>query len=168
VSTWLLALSAGALGIFAGAMLTEGGVLVPFWRGLAPADFFAWYAANDRRLLRFFGPPTTVAALLAVLAAAGAFVEGHPGRWCALLAAVLMLGALATFFVYFRAANAAFSARGIAPADLPAALARWAAWHRGRTVVAVLALAAALAALAPPACAPRESARVPAAPAASA
>jgi hypothetical protein len=43
-------LSAASLGIFAGAMLTEGLVLVPYWRSLTPAEFFGWYGANDQRL----------------------------------------------------------------------------------------------------------------------
>lgn len=150
MTTVLLALAAGALGIFAGAMLTEAGVLVPWWRSLSAAEFHAWYAANDRRLLHFFGPPTTAAAVLALAAAGAAFAEGHPGRWLALLAALLMLAALASFFVYFRAANAAFAAASTPPAALPGALARWAAWHRARTVVALAALAASLLALVVP------------------
>ena len=76
-------LSVAALGLFLGAMLTEGGVLVPWWQSLAPADFLAWYAANDRRLLGFFSPVTTGAALTAVAAAVGAVWMGQPGRWLA-------------------------------------------------------------------------------------
>jgi len=32
-------LSVGSMGIFAGAMLTEGLVLVPYWLSLKPAEF---------------------------------------------------------------------------------------------------------------------------------
>ena len=45
-------LSAAALGIFCGSQLTEGLVLVPYWRALPPEQFLQWYAANDKRLLR--------------------------------------------------------------------------------------------------------------------
>ena len=34
------------LGLSAGAMLAGGALLVPYWRSLPPADFFAWFAAN--------------------------------------------------------------------------------------------------------------------------
>ena len=34
------------LGVTAGAMLAEAAVLVPYWRSLAPVDFFDWYSAN--------------------------------------------------------------------------------------------------------------------------
>jgi len=40
VSDVLLTVSAAALAIFFGAMLTEGFVLVPFWRSLTPNEFF--------------------------------------------------------------------------------------------------------------------------------
>jgi hypothetical protein len=142
----VLALSAGGLGVFAGAMLTEAGVLVPYWRALPPAEFFAWYAANDARLLGFFGPLTAVAVLVAIAAAAMAVWTAHPGRRPAVVAAVLSAAALSTFFVYFRAANASFSA---GTAELPAELDRWAAWHWARTVVSCAALAAGFMALKP-------------------
>ena len=143
LSQMVLLVSVGAVGVFAGAMLTEGAVLVPYWRSLSAEAFFAWYAANDRRLLGFFGPVTAIAALAAALAALVAVAVGHPGRWPALAALALMAVAVAMFPLYFQGANARFSAADIAAADLPAALARWDAWHRRRTVIALAALVAA-------------------------
>jgi Domain of unknown function (DUF1772) len=143
-------LSAASLGVFAGAMLTEGGVLVPFWRALAPEDFLRWYAANAGRLLAFFSPVTAVSAVLALLAAVGSFWEGHPGRWWALGAALLVLAAVVSFFVYFEHANASFERATIAVDAVPAELARWGAWHNARTAVSLAALAAALLALRTP------------------
>ena len=139
--------SVAALGIFTGAMLTEGGVLVPFWRALGPEEFLRWYAANGERLLAFFSPVTTVAAVLALLAGLGSLWEGHPGRWWALAAAGLALLAVASFFVYFERANESFAAATIAVDAVPAELARWSAWHTARTVVSVLAFGASLLAV---------------------
>jgi hypothetical protein len=70
-------LSAASLGLFAGGMLTEGCVLVSYWRSLAPAEFLAWYGANGQRLQDFFGPLTTVTALLSLAAAIVSLWEGH-------------------------------------------------------------------------------------------
>lgn len=140
-------LAAASLGIFAGAMLTEGGVLVPFWRSLAPGDFLRWYAANAGRLLAFFSPITAVSAGLALLAALASLWEGHPGRWWALAAAGLALVAVASFFVYFEQANTSFEKATIAVDAVPAALARWRTWHNARTALSLAALAASLLAL---------------------
>ena len=152
----LLLLSLAALGVFVGAMLTEAAILVPYWRSLAAPAFLSWYAANDKRMLGFFAPLTTAALVGAVAAALFAFVAGHPGRWPALAAALLLLAAAAMFPLYFQGINAHFSAGAIAPADLPDALAAWAAWHNLRIALAIAALAAALCA-----CSARTPARRP-------
>jgi uncharacterized membrane protein len=143
----LCLLSVAALGIFAGAMLTEAGVLVPYWRSLSPAEFLAWYAANDERLLGFFGPLTSVAAVLALLAALIAVWARRPGRWLALLSTALSFAAVAMYALYFQEANASFSDASIDPGQLPAELARWATWHWVRTAISCAALAAALLSL---------------------
>ena len=81
----LLALVAVAsLGIFFGAMLTEGLVLVPYWRSIPAEAFYSWYGANDKRLLGFFGPLTWLAALSALAAAGTSLWITTPGagmRW---------------------------------------------------------------------------------------
>ena len=137
-------LSVASLGVFAGAMLTEGLVLVPYWRSLAAAEFFAWYAANDRRLLGFFGPLTAVTAVLALATALVALWTGDPGRWLALLAAVLAVVVVSTFFLYFQHANASFTAATLEADALAAELQRWATWHWVRSGLSLAALAAAL------------------------
>ena len=143
----LLLLSLAGVGVFVGAMVTEGAVLVPYWRTLSAPAFFAWYAANDKRLMGFFAPVTTAALAGAMVAALAAFVAGHPGRWPALVAALLLLGAAAMFPLYFQGVNARFSAAAIAADELPAALAAWAAWHRVRMAISGAALAAAVGAV---------------------
>jgi hypothetical protein len=143
----LLLLSTASLGIFAGAMLTEGFVLVSFWRSLAPEAFLAWYAANDQRLLDFFRPLTTATVLLAVAAAVAAGLAGSAAFAPAAVAALLVVIALAMFFLYFAGANARFAKASIDTGDVAAALARWAAWHWFRTALSVVAFAASLVAL---------------------
>jgi len=139
-------LSAAALGIFFGSQLTEGVVLVPYWRALPPQQFLQWYAANDRRLLGYFGPLTTVTALLAIAAALVTWWEGGAARMAALVPAIVMITIVAGFVVYFDAANKRFAAATIAPAAVPGELARWSALHWTRTVLAGIAFAAALTA----------------------
>jgi uncharacterized membrane protein len=147
ITNLTLSLATALLGIYAGAQLTEGAVLVPHWRSLPASEFLAWYAANDARLLGFFGPLTTATVLVAVAAAVMAAWAGHPGRWPAATAATLMLVALAMFVVYFERTNASFAAATISSADVPAELARWATWHWTRTVISLAALAAAFLSL---------------------
>lgn len=139
--------SALSLGLFAGAMLTEGLVLVPYWRSLPAAQFFSWYGAEGPRLLGFFGPLTWLAGLTALASALVALWTRAPGRGASTLAAGLMLAAVATFFLYFERANASFSTGSLDPAALSRELARWAHWHHARTGLGAGALIAALVAL---------------------
>ena len=137
----LLALA--SLGIFFGAMLTEGLVLVPYWRSLPADDFYSWYGANDARLLGFFGPLTWFAALSALAAAGIAWWMVRPGRWFAIVAAVSVLVIVSMFFAYFGRANASFSLGRMPATELRAELDRWAAWHWVRSGLSLGALAAA-------------------------
>ena len=137
-------LSAVALGVSAGAMLAEGGVLVPWWRSLPPETFLSWYAANASRLFDFFAPlETTSAVLPAVAAAAYRYQRGSSGRYFA-GSAVLALAVLGLFPIYFQQVNASFEARTIALDRVAEELARWAWWHRLRTGIGIAAFGVAM------------------------
>ena len=58
----LTVLTTIALGLSAGALVTEGAVLIPSWRSLQPDRFLAWYREHARLLFKFFGPLEIVAA----------------------------------------------------------------------------------------------------------
>lgn len=140
-------LAAVVLGVAAGALVTEGAVLVPTWRALAPTDFLAWYRRHAGLLFRFFGTLEVVAVLAALTAFALDWrAHGVPSPLRAGTVA-LCLAVLAVFPLYFQRVNASFEQATIPLERVPAELARWARWHWGRTVLALgAALAAVLAA----------------------
>lgn len=140
----LRVLSAGALEIFAGAMLTEGLVLVPYWRSLTTDRFYAWYGENHQRLVGFFGPLTWVAATAALVSALTSLWLAHPSTPHTVAAAMLSLVAVALFALYFQRANASFAGASLPAEVLRKELARWARWHWVRSGVSLGALAAAL------------------------
>jgi hypothetical protein len=142
----LQAVTAAIVGLFAGAMLTEGGLLVPYWRSLAPEEFSRWYRRNGARLVAFFGPLTWAAGLSALASALIAFALAADGRWGSGLSAALMLGVVAMFPLYFEKANAAFAATPATLDGIPRQLSRWAAWHWVRTAISGAALIAAIVA----------------------
>jgi O-antigen/teichoic acid export membrane protein len=144
---WFLHRAAlAALGVFVGAMLTEGFVLVPYWRSLAAREFFDWYRANDRRLFRFFGAVTIAAAIITVAAAAAAFWGADPNGALLAASAGLLLVTVGMFPLYFEKANAKFSAAAISSTDLAVELRRWERWHWARTGLAAAALVCSLVA----------------------
>lgn len=131
-----------ALGLFAGSLLTEGAVLVPYWRRMPHADFMRLHGDVGPSLFRYFAPLTTLAVALSVVVAVreGVLWSGRT------VAAALCVGALLTFFAYFKRANAAFAAGTLSESELGPELTRWSAWHWLRTVAVIGAFAAAVGA----------------------
>jgi hypothetical protein len=139
--------SAIVLGLSAGALLAEGGLLVPFWRSLPPESFLGWYREHASILQRFFGPLQIAAfALAAVAAALRWFVRGSASPFL-VLAALLAFAVLVAFPLYFERVNASFAAGTIAPDLVPEELRRWSSWHWVRTIIATAAFVAGVTAL---------------------
>jgi hypothetical protein len=139
--------SAGLFGLFIGALLAEGALLVPYWRSLPTSEFFALHGTFGPRLFRFFAPLTAAASLAAVAAAGASLWAASPGRWASLLSAGLAASLLATYFLYFRRANAGFAAARPGTEGLAAELARWARWHWVRVGLGLGGFACSLLAL---------------------
>lgn len=90
----LLRLAAAAgLGLLMGALLAEGALLVPHWRTLAAAEFFALHKQWGPRLYRFFAPLTMAATISASMAAVVSTLVGRPGKWMELFAGILAASA---------------------------------------------------------------------------
>jgi hypothetical protein len=134
-----------ALGLFAGSLVLEGLVLVPFWRTLPPDEFFRLHHAFGPRLFRYFAPLTALAVLVSLASA----LIAHPTSWQRVAAAGCAALTLAAFPLFFARANREFAHRSITDAQLPRALDRWAMVHMLRTATCVLAFVFALLALTP-------------------
>lgn len=147
IGEMLVFLSAGVLGLFIGALLAEGALLVPYWRSLRSDDFFALHKEFGPRLYRFYAPLTIAATVLALVAAITSVATAHPGRWSAVTASLLTLSMIAIYSFYFQPANAKFAAASISANELPAELARWAFWHWVRVAIGIIAFAASLLAV---------------------
>ncbi len=136
------------LGVFAGSLVTEAMLLVPYWRTLKMPQFYALRRDFGPRLFRYFTPLTILATLLPTASAARGFLaSGHhdPMGW---LSAALIVAVTLTFPLYFKAANEAFADQKLNEADLTRELARWAKVHNFRTVLALVGFAASIVALA--------------------
>lgn len=121
------------IGLFAGSLLTEGAILVPYWRKMKPDDFFALHGTMGPRLFAYFAPLTTITVILAVLTAV---LTGGLN----LAAGGLCLMTLFIFFIYFKKANASFADHSLTHNQLGPELAKWAAWHWARTILIIAAL----------------------------
>jgi hypothetical protein len=133
-----------ALGVSAGALVTEGAVLVPMWRAQRPEAFLVWYRAHAALLLKFFGPLEVVAALLVLAALVSRWLVGPGTPLLLTVAMALTVAVLLVFPLYFQRVNAGFESGATAPERVPGELARWARWHWMRTAFALGAFVAAV------------------------
>ena len=95
-------------GLYAGSMLTEAGILVPYWKKMDPGDFLRLHKTMAPMLFRFYAPLTvlgtispSVVVLIGLLL--GVSVSGF--WWFAVATSLLVLS---VYFLYFKAANESF------------------------------------------------------------
>lgn len=134
------------IGLLAGAMLFIGVALVPFWQGLPPAEFRAWFALHSTRIGALMFP----LGIAAVIASLGALIRDRSGpkRWSYLVAFAGALAVVIVTVAFNEPANIRFAAPGgLSDADTIALLARWKVWHWIRVTFGVIAFAASLKAL---------------------
>jgi hypothetical protein len=135
------------LGLFAGSLLTEALLLVPYFRALKLDEFYRLHDDFGPRLYRYFAPLTICATILPLLSAAGIMLADPRNGTFAWSAAALCLVIISTYLFYFRRANQAFAEKVLSQADLRLELARWAVIHTLRTVLAIGAFAASILAV---------------------
>ena len=123
------------IGLFTGSLLTEGMILIPYWRRMDPPEFFRLHGTLGPSLFRYFAPLTVSAVGLGL--AVAVLDQGRTLEWVG--TAALCLATLAIFYVYFRKANAGFADHAFADEALSAELTRWAVWHWLRTLLMVIA-----------------------------
>jgi hypothetical protein len=144
----LVALSAVvALGLSAGAMLTEAVVLVSYWRSLPAPDFLKWFGENEPRLVAFYSPLQVASTALSIAAACLFRFQLRTGGGLLIISAFLAIAVLVTYFLYFKKANASFVARTIHLDKVADELGRWALWQWIRTAIGVGSFTAALIAV---------------------
>lgn len=143
----LLALSAGCLGIFLGAQITEGVLFVPYWKALPAKDFFELHQTYGKKIYQFFAPLTIIATLLPLLTVAYAFLTDIPGNLPLLLMGAFTLTFFSTYYLFFKRANKQFAEASISKEELPAALNKWGNWHWGRIVFECLAFICSIVSL---------------------
>ena len=137
-------LSACALGLLVGSLLTEAMILVPYWRTMQAEEFLRLHSTLGPRLFIYFAPLTILGTALPVLAAVVPLMLGAPWDWLLAVPAQMVLIMLAIYFAYFAGANESFKSGSMGLAGLAAELARWANWHWLRVALGMTAFVTSL------------------------
>ena len=129
------------IGLYAGSLLTEAMVLVPYWRKMDAAEFFRLHGTLGPKLFRYFAPLTTLTVVSAI--AVPLLNQGKTLAW--IISAGLCAATLIIFFAYFKKANQSFAQHSLSDAALKDELTRWSRWHWLRTVLVIIAFGSSIA-----------------------
>ncbi len=143
----LYAVTAGILGIFAGAQIAEGVLFVPYWKSMKPADFYEEHKVFGPIVYKFFAPLTIAATLIPIGTAIYALMVDAPGKMAVLLTGFFTLLFFATYYLYFKKANQSFADASLSEDELPLELVKWGKWHWTRIYLELAALVCVLIAL---------------------
>lgn len=148
METLLYLLSTAVLGIFLGAQICEAVLFVPYWKSLAPQEFFDLHKSYGKQIYKFFAPLTIVATVIPLLTAAYLIISSQELSLYSIFMAAFTLLFFLCYFIYFKQANKSFAQGSLSDSELPKALKKWGAWHWGRVVMESAAFICALLALA--------------------
>ncbi|MFT6337524.1 MAG: hypothetical protein ACI86M_003347 [Saprospiraceae bacterium] len=143
----LYALTAGILGIFAGAQIAEGVLFVPYWKSMEPAAFYKEHKTFGPKIYNFFAPLTIAATLIPIGTMIYALMTDAPGKIAILLTVFFTFLFFSTLYIYFKKSNQSFADSSLSEEELPLELIRWGKWHWTRIYLEIAALICALFAL---------------------
>jgi hypothetical protein len=107
-------LSAVLTGLSAGGMVFIEVVLVPFWRGMSPAEFRHWFTEHSDRLRTLMVPLGAGAGIVSIASAATQQVER---RNAAVVAAAAAAGVIAITITVNEPANSQFTAGALSDGE---------------------------------------------------
>ncbi|MEM8895061.1 MAG: hypothetical protein AAGC88_10820 [Bacteroidota bacterium] len=126
--------------IFLGSQITEGVLLVPYWKSLSANDFYAYYQQFGPLINRFYTVLTIAAALVPVAIAIYSKRYDPSGFKPALASTFFAVLFIACFYIYFKGANEFFFQAALSEEALVQELVTWGYWHWGRIVLEFAAL----------------------------
>ncbi|MBO0343490.1 DUF1772 domain-containing protein [Flagellimonas profundi] len=126
--------------VFLGGQITEGLFLVPHWKGLAPEQFYLYYAKFGPSIGYFYTGLTLAATLVPLLYSVKAFYHKDLHLPYFVLSTFFMLTVIVLFFIFFKSTNQHFYAADLNAATLKLTLETWEIWHWIRILLEMISL----------------------------
>ena len=121
--------------IFIGSQITEGVLLLPYWKSLSSSDFYAYYQQFGLLIGRFYTVLTIAAASMSVVIAIYSQLYNQSGLKPALVSTFFAMLFIACFYMYFKGTNELFFQGALSVEVLAQELVTWGYWHWGRILL---------------------------------
>lgn len=130
----LPSISIAIFAIFLGSQITEGVLLVPYWKSLSAAAFYDYYSAFGPSIGTFYTCLTVLAVLVPICLSVYCLYKKSPALKYSLVALIFALLVIAVFYLYFKEINELFYSRSFDENQLKLVLNDWGRWHWLRVI----------------------------------
>lgn len=128
------------LAIFLGSQITEGCLLVPYWKSLSTLKFYEYYSKFGKTIGSFYTILTVISALIPISISIYCLRKKSLALKYSLFSSFLILVCIAFFYIYFKDTNQQFYNAVLNPSQLKSELEIWEYWHWSRVVLELLSL----------------------------
>lgn len=136
----LLILLVAIFGIFVGSQITEGILIVPFWKTLSKIEFYEHYTRFGPSIGFFYTVLTILVFLIPITVSIYCYFKNKKALKYSILSSICALLFVSFFYVYFKEANQQFYDNAFDAIQLKLELETWGKWHWFRVLFESLSL----------------------------
>ncbi len=136
----LIFLSIVVYSIFVGSQITEGVLLVPFWKALPHKEFYTYYASFGPVISQFYTAMTITATLIPFRVSIYCFSKKSNALKYSIISTFFALFVIALFYLYFKDTNQQLYEASFNENQLKYVLRTWGYWHWARVIAELLSL----------------------------
>ena len=126
--------------LFIGSQITEGVILVPYWKSLSSNDFYNYYTEFGPIIGKFYTILTIIAAIIPISLTFYCKSIKSKAYKFSVASSLFAILFIACFYLYFKEVNELFYQAALNEDSLKRELIVWTYWHWGRILIEVLSL----------------------------
>ena len=124
-----------------GSQITEGFLLVPYWKTLSKTEFYDYYLNFGPPIGKFYTVLTFIAIVIPVSISIYCFLQKHTALKYSLISSFFAFLIIALFYLYFKNTNQQFYEAAFNTNQLKSVLRTWECLHWVRVVLEIISLA---------------------------
>lgn len=132
--------SVSVFSIFLGSQITEGCLLVPYWKTLPKTEFYDYYSKFGPSIGKFYTILTIIAMLIPLCISIYCFFKKAQALRYSLLSTFFAFLVIVIFYGYFKDTNQQFYEATFNANQLRSVLAHWEYWHWLRVLFELVSL----------------------------
>ncbi len=126
--------------IFLGSQITEGFLLVPYWKTLSKVEFYKYYNKFGPVIGNFYTLLTIIAVLTPVSFSIYCYLKKHQAFKLSIISTFFAFLIIVIFYCYFKGANQQFYASALDTNELKSELNKWEYYHWLRVLIEAISL----------------------------